>query len=244
MSSRNSTLQGARRFVKGLNNCLASPVISNASGILNFGVENDAVHKSVPASIFSPPYQDFASSLDNLVLATDEYLVGNFDGRRPYSMDAHSAKSAFDVFDRLKGSVFYNDMNPDSAVVIADSNGVITDMNPGRSSTGAFYLGRSTADQMLGRAGNDSMEGFGGDDRIDGGAGNDRIEGGSGNDTLSGGLGSDILNGGNGNDNLNGGAGTDIAVFAGVVAKYSCSTVRANLLSPTHPPAAQMVPIL
>lgn len=199
----------------------ASPVISNASGILNFGVENDPVYKSVPSNIFASPYQDYASSVDNLVLATDQYLAGNYDGRHPFSMDAHSAKSAFDVFDRLKASVFYNDMNPDSAVVIADSNGVITDMNPGRSSTGAFYLGRSTADQMLGHAGNDSMEGFGGNDIIDGGAGNDRIEGGSGNDTLSGGLGNDILNGGNGNDTLNGGAGTDTAAFAGAVAKYS-----------------------
>ena len=208
----------------------ASPIITNANGILNFGVENDPVYKSVPANIFAPAYQDHASSMDNLVFATNEYLAGNYDGRRPYSMDAHSAKSAFDVFDRLKASAFYNDMNPDSAVVIGDSNGIITDMNPGRSSTGAFYLGRSTDDQMQGRAGNDSMEGFGGDDIIDGGAGNDRIEGGTGNDTLKGGLGDDTLNGGAGSDTLDGGIGTDTAGFGGAISNYSFALNGSNVV--------------
>ena len=48
----------------------ASPNITNANGILNIGFENDLVYKAVSG------YNSFFSSLDNLVLATPEYMGG------------------------------------------------------------------------------------------------------------------------------------------------------------------------
>ena len=176
------------RFTDATFVAFASPNITNANGILNLGVENDPVYKSVNPVFPFTQFQDYASSIDNLVLANDSYVAGSLS-----NMDAHSAKSGFDVFDRLSNSIFYNLMTPDSPIVIADSNGVIQDHNPSRATTGAFYLGRSAADQIVGRGGNDYIEGFGGNDNLDGGAGNDKIDGGAGDDTLSGGSGSDVF---------------------------------------------------
>ena len=65
-------------------------------------------------------------------------------------------------------------------------SGAVTDVTPGRESSGAFYLGEAVADQIIGRAGNDFIEGFGGDDILDGGAGADAMLGGAGgNDVYS-----------------------------------------------------------
>jgi hypothetical protein len=49
---------------------LASPIISTAAGILNIGFENDPIYKTINF------YADFPSSLDNLVLATSQYMGG------------------------------------------------------------------------------------------------------------------------------------------------------------------------
>ncbi|MGV3635784.1 MAG: hypothetical protein ACO1NY_15660, partial [Pseudorhodoplanes sp.] len=168
----------------------ASPNISNASGILNLGVENDPVYKSVPNPIWAPQYQDYQSSADNMVLANDEYVAGN--GER--DMEAHSDKSALTLFGRFSSSLFYQDMSIDSAIVIAASDGLIQDKGAGRQNTGAFYIGRDDGhDRMTGRNGNDSLEGFGGNDILDGGSGADRLDGGDGNDTLTGGSGDDVF---------------------------------------------------
>jgi Ca2+-binding RTX toxin-like protein len=176
------------RFTDATFVAFASPNITNASGILNLGVENDPVYKAVNTVFPFTQYQDYASSIDNLVLANDSYVAGSLS-----DMDAHSAKSGFDVFDRLSNSRFYDLMTPDSPIVIADSDGIIQDHNPGRTTTGAFYLGRSVADQIVGRGGNDYIEGFTGNDNLDGGAGNDVLDGGIGNDTLTGSDGGDVF---------------------------------------------------
>jgi RTX calcium-binding nonapeptide repeat (4 copies) len=121
------------------------------------------------------------SSLDNLVLATAEYMGGNYDGRHPLDYYAHSS-GALDVIARLEGSAFYDFMSPDSVLIFDAYGGPVTDMTPGRESIGAFYLGEAVADQIIGRAGNDFIEGFGGDDVLSGAAGNDRLDGGTGFD--------------------------------------------------------------
>jgi Ca2+-binding RTX toxin-like protein len=167
----------------------ASPNITNASGILNLGVENDPVYKSVPNPIWAPQYQDYKSSADNLVLANDEYVAGN--GER--DMEAHSDKSALALFQRFSSSLFYQDMSIDSVIVIAASDGLIQDKGAGRQNTGAFYLGRDTNDRMTGRNGSDRLEGFAGNDTLSGGGGADKIDGGEGNDTLTGGAGDDLF---------------------------------------------------
>lgn len=201
----------------------ASPIIVNKSGILNLGFENDPVYKLVNG------YKDQPSSLDHLVLATDGYLAGNYDGRHPFTMDSHNAAQlGVDAVSQLQVSEFYDIMQPDSVVIFAASDGVIQDHHPKRASVGAFYVGREgSADQILGRGGADSIEGFGGDDTLGGGAGNDKIKGGEGNDTITGGLGNDILQGGNGDDTfvvsgleakldqIDGGAGNDTLKVVG-----------------------------
>ena len=171
----------------------AAPNISNANGILNIGLENDPIYKAVPASLSGKAYADYASSVDNLVLATDEYVAGNYDGRHPFSVDAHSATEAFDAFNRIENSEFYSLMTPDAPIIIADSDGLVTDMNPSRSTTGAFYLGRATADRISGQDGDDYIEGFDGNDILNGHAGNDKIDGGNGNDIMNGAKGTDIF---------------------------------------------------
>lgn len=185
------------RFADATFVSFASPNISNKSGIVNFGFENDPVYKLIDNYAARP------SSLDHLVLATDEYLDGNYDGRHPFSDDAHSrAKEGFEAIGRLSASNFYNQMQPDSVVIFAASDSVIQDQHPARGNAGVFYLGQSTTDRIVGRAGNDFVEGFSGNDVLTGGAGNDRIKGGDGNDRLNGGVGTDVVDGGVGNDRL------------------------------------------
>jgi Ca2+-binding RTX toxin-like protein len=165
----------AGRFAAAQFVAFASPTISNANGILNVGFENDPIYKVLENRSDEP------SSLDNLVLATAEYMGGNYDGRHPLDYYAHSS-GALDVIARLEGSAFYDFMSPDSVLIFDAYSGPVTDMTPGREGIGAFYLGEAVADQIIGRAGNDFIEGFGGDDTLSGTAGNDRLDGGTGFD--------------------------------------------------------------
>lgn len=198
----------------------ASPNISNASRIANIGFENDPVFKALGS------YGNFASSLDNLVLATKEYMAGNYNGLLPFDDYAHSARLGFSAFDRLGQSAYYNVMKPDSVVIFAATDGKVQDITPGRSFVGAFYLGTAAADVMVGRHGNDFLEGFGGADVLRGGAGADRLRGDSGNDSLIGGAGNDVIHGGTGKDSLLGDAGRDFFVFDKLPGGTNVDTIR------------------
>src|SRR3954454_4011240 len=156
---------------------IASPIIKTAAGILNIGFENDPVYKGINN------YADFPSSLDNLVLATDKYMAGNYDGRHPTDAYAHSAFLGFEALGRIAQSVFYQSMTPDSVLIFDANAGVVQDVAPGRENTGAFYLGENVADGITGRNGNDFLEGFGGNDTLKGAGGDDTIDGGAGVDT-------------------------------------------------------------
>ena len=184
----------------------ASPDISTANGILNIGFENDPIYKAIAG------YRDFSSSLDNLVLATSQYMQGNYDGLHPPDDYAHNAALAFDAFTRLQTSAFFDQMSPDSVVIFDEFSGTVQDTTPGRENTGAFYLGSNAVDVIIGRNGDDHIEGF---------AGNDTLLGGAGNEILLGGAGNDVLNGGSGNDYIDGGPGIDIATFSGVRSQYT-----------------------
>jgi len=64
-------------------------------------------------------------------------------------------------------------------------------------------------------------------ENVIGGSGADTITGTSGNNSLSGGGGDDRITGGAGNDTIDGGVGTaDVAVFAGLQASYTLTTVN------------------
>jgi len=210
---------GAATFV-----AFASPYIRSAAGILNVGFENDPVYKAFNG------YVNTASSLDNLVLATSQYMAGNYDGRHPLDDYAHSLAFVPGAISRIEHSVFSNFMKPDSVVIFDANQGLVQDITPGRANTGVFYLGQSVADSIAGRNGNDFLEGFGGKDTLNGAGGNDALAGGPGNDRLDGGVGSDQifgnagnevligdvgpdrLFGGPGNDRLNGGPGDNLLV--------------------------------
>jgi len=172
----------------------ASPNIRTAAGILNVGFENDPIYKAING------YGNFPSSLDNLVLATSQYMAGNYDGRHPFDDYAHSFTLAFEAIGRLEQSAFYKFMGPDSVVIFDANVGLVRDVTPGRENTGAFYLGQNVADSIAGRNGNDFLEGFGGNDTLKGAAGNDSLAGRVGNDWLDGGVGADAMRGGFGND--------------------------------------------
>ncbi|MEX2129695.1 MAG: type I secretion C-terminal target domain-containing protein [Xanthobacteraceae bacterium] len=191
------------RFADAKFVAFASPNITNANGILNIGFENDPVYKAVGL------HKDFASSLDNLVLATAEYMAGNTTGRQPFNMYAHSASLGFEAVNRLAESQFYDLMKPDSVIIFDAADDLVQDRMSGRTKTGAFYLGESVADQITGRDGNDYIEGFGGNDILKGGKGNDSIRGGDGADLVQGEAGDDMLYGDADDDTLAGGAGKD-----------------------------------
>ena len=155
----------------------ASPNISTASGILNIGFENDPIYKAING------YNDFSSSLDNLVIATEQYMQGNYNGLLPPDEYAHNGALAFNAFARLENSAFLDQMSPDSVVIFDAFNGTVQDITPGRENTGVFYLGEDVADVIIGRNGDDHIEGFAGNDVLSGGGGNDYIDGGGGVDT-------------------------------------------------------------
>src|SRR5215218_808188 len=191
-------------FAGGKFVAFASPNIIDANGILNVGFENDPVYKLINN------YGNFASSLDHIVLATPEYMAGNYDGRHPNDVYAHNAGALTQLTDALAHSNFINLMTPDS-VVILDSvdNGAVQDITPGRESAGVFYLGQSLDDQISGREGNDYFEGFAGNDTLRGAGGNDTFDGGAGFDYIDGGSGEDVASGGDGNDSILGQTGAD-----------------------------------
>jgi hypothetical protein len=163
----------------------ASPIISTAAGILNVGFENDPIYKAIEG------YPDFPSSFDNLVLATSQYMAGNYDGFLPLNYYAHSSALGLQALSQLSQSIFYDVMIPDSVVIFDANAGLVQDITPGRENTGAFYLGENVADSIAGRNGNDFLEGFGGNDTLNGGAGDDVLAGGAGADILIGGPGAD-----------------------------------------------------
>lgn len=174
----------------------ASPLIGTANGILNIGFENDYVYRAING------YRDSSSSLDNLVLATSEYMGGNYDGLHLPDDYAHNAASSFAAFAQLQASVFISQMSPDSVVIFDAFSGTVQDITPGRENSGVFYLGENVADVIVGRNGGDYIEGFGGDD------------------TLLGGLGNDVFSGGNDNDSIDGNQGFDTAFFSGPSSQY------------------------
>lgn len=209
--------QYAGEFASATFVAFASPNISTASGILNVGFENDPIYRELNF------YADSSSSLDNLVLATSEYMQGNYNGLNPPDDYAHDAGSGFDAFARLQASQFSNQMSPDSVVIFDTFSGTVQDISPGRENTGVFYLGESVADVIVGRNGGDYIEGFGGEDALLGGAGND------------------VFSGGSDNDFLDGNQGFDVAVFSGASSQYDVERLSFSRYSVVGPNGSDIV---
>jgi VCBS repeat-containing protein len=96
-------------------------------------------------------------------------------------------------------------------------------------------IGAGTADGD-GSVGHDSftgvtnVQGSNFNDTISGSAGNETLGGGAGNDAIGGGGGNDVITGGAGNDTIDGGSGGDVAVYTGVRAAYTITTLPGGAL--------------
>jgi Ca2+-binding RTX toxin-like protein len=177
----------------------ASPKIAVSGKITNIGFENDGVYKYLGG------YRDYASTNDNIVVYDSAYGSTGWPGTTFDLGDTsvHSTLLYKDVVDRISSSRFYDTMQPDSVVVVVNTDLEVSDKQVRTSNhygKDAFFIGRDVADRVLGGAGADTMEGFGGNDILKGAGGSDILYGDDGDDQLLGGSGCDVLCGGAGND--------------------------------------------
>lgn len=136
----------------------------------------------------------------------------------------HSATALYEAFEKITTSVFYNEMDQTSRVVVStlDDESLTSDKDytvkliDTKGTTAdevlngdSFLIGTDFSDRIAGNNGNNGLEGLDGDDRMSGGRGDDTLVGGNGNDKMYGGHDDDLLFGGNGNDALYGGNGQD-----------------------------------
>ena len=204
-------------------------VLANGAEVMTFDLENDPIGGAidgVPFLLGNSNNYDF--STNNIVLFNDLYDTPIFaGGPGPINLiawTAHLDHNYVNAFDKITRSEFYDEMDRDSVVIIADLSDQrrdstwVEDIDLALSDTGhhgddAYILGSDFNDRLRGQEGDDSLEGFNGNDWIKGGWGNDRLLGGNGNDTLEGGWGDDTLTDGAGQDVLEGGWGDDVFVF-------------------------------
>ncbi len=198
----------------------APPTICNDSDvILNFGYENDVVHRATgDAESFSDavngmnsglrnPDNDYESSIDNLILFNDTYASSAWDLwafslTNSDSWNAHMEGEYVDTVNRVANSSFYEYTKQDSTVIVADLKNDTT-----RESTWIENLARKrikpdeTERELEAKT---SAFLIGGDkaDLITGGSNFDYIDGGLGNDIIKAGVGLDHIDGNQGMDEL------------------------------------------
>lgn len=198
----------------------APPTIHNDPNvILNFGYENDVVHRATGDaesfgdalsgmnSGFRNPDNDYASSIDNLILFNDTYASSAWDLwafslANSDSWNAHMEGEYVDTVSRVANSSFYDYTKQDSTVIVADlrddatrestwvENIASKRIKPdsaereAESKTPAFLIGGDKADLLAGGSNFDYIDGGLGDDTIKAGAGVDHIDGNQGTDNL------------------------------------------------------------
>ncbi|WP_299743365.1 hypothetical protein [uncultured Tateyamaria sp.] len=206
-------------------------ILSNGAEVFTFDFENDpiggAIVDGIPQLLGNS--NDYAFSTNNVVLFNDLYDTPVFSaGASPVNLlawTAHLDHAYLNAFNTILRSEFYDELDRDSVIVIADLSDQrrdttwVEDINLFFTSTGhhggdAYVLGSLFDDRLRGQEGDDALEGFAGDDWLKGGRGNDRLQGGTGNDKLEGGRGNDVLTDGDGQDTLNGGSGADVFVLS------------------------------
>lgn len=198
-------------------------IYDNSDVVLNFGYENDVVHRiagdadSFLAAVqeadfgFVNPDRNFESSSDNIVLFNDVYASAIWEAS-PFSLlnipvgwFAHVNAVTTDAITRIKDSTFYEYTQKDSSVVVADLTGFT------RSTTWVRDKAAHTSDHY-----NESafLIGTAHDDLIAGGSNFDYIDAGFGNDTIKVGLGVDHVDGNEGWDEIRvEGRGSDWDVY-------------------------------
>lgn len=188
---------------------IASPLIyDDASVILNYGYENDVVHRAIGSSnsVFTAVAEanlglvnadkNFSSSIDNTVLFDDMYasalwsLPFSFSLLNiPVSWYAHVDGIFTDAYSRIANNPFYNLMEKDSATIVANlsaltrSNTWVQDKPTSTSShygAPSFIIGSKYNDLLQGGNSNDYIYGGDGNDKIRTGMGTDHVDGGNG----------------------------------------------------------------
>ena len=186
-----------------------SPLIyDDASVILNYGYENDVVHRAAGSSdsILTAlteadlglvnPDKNYSSSIDNTILFDDMYasalwsLPFSFSLLNiPVSWYAHIDGVFTDAYARIADNPFYNLMEKDSATVVANlsalsrGNTWVQDKNTSTSShygAPSFIIGSKYDDLLQGGSSNDYIYGGDGNDKIRTGTGTDHVDGGNG----------------------------------------------------------------
>lgn len=189
----------------------ASPLIcSDAGVVLNYGYENDVVHRAVgdAATVGEAiansdpglvnPDRMYDASLDNIVLFDDAYASAlwpapAFSILNPLSWVAHVDGLLSDGYLRIANNPFYEFMERDSTTIVANLSALT------RWSTWVQDKATTTSDHYGTSA---FIIGSQYDDLLQGGTAGDYLYGGAGNDTLRTGAGADRLDGGAGTDNV------------------------------------------
>lgn len=168
--------------------------------VLNYGLENDPVFRvaadGVSLGVHDTPH---ASTTDNIVTFNDYYAsslfpLGVFSILNLTNWIDHLPNFAANSVDRILTSAFYNKMEQDSVIVVADLS------DPQRKTTWVedkaaptatdhagkqvFLLGTEKADLIKSHGTSDFLEGRGGDDRFMLGGGQDVVLGGAGKDRV------------------------------------------------------------
>ena len=186
-------------------------IYDNPDVILNFGYENDVVHRitgsesnildAIKAADFGlvNPDKDFSSSTDNVVLFNDVYASPIWDVSLfsllniPTGWYAHINGITTDAISRISNSTFYEHTKQDSTVIVADLTAVsraTTWVQDDKSHTSSHY---GSSAFIVGSAY---------DDLIAGGSNFDYIDAGKGNDIIKAGVGVDHIDGNEGHDQV------------------------------------------
>ncbi|MGL4766584.1 MAG: calcium-binding protein [Formosimonas sp.] len=201
-----NTLAGG--FFKNANYVgVASPLIyDDPSVVLNYGYENDVVHRAIGSSdtvsgavsaagpLLLNKDKPYSSSIDNTVLFNDMYASPAWTlpfsiVNIPVAWYAHVDGVFSDGYSRIANNPFYNFMEKDSTTVVASLSALsrgttwVEDKATATSShfgTSAFIIGSKFDDLLKGGTAGDFIYGGEGNDIIRTGGGSDHIDGGSG----------------------------------------------------------------
>ncbi len=185
---------------------VAVPVIADGDDILNFGFENDVVHRAAGTGTYSQVLQSvlggndkmYANSVDNVVLYDDLYALptwpnGIFSLADLSDWYAHFGGVFVNPVEIIGNSAFYEVIEQDSAVIIANLSDLtrplhwVSDKQTATSDhyqDPSFVLGTAKADKIADGPADDFLEGFGGNDTFRTGNGSDLVDGGDGHDIV------------------------------------------------------------
>lgn len=189
----------------------ASPTVDdNPDRILNLGMENDVVYRSVgdvneslTGGLFEVLINDdksFDAGADNIVLFEDVYAnplfpLGPFSLLNITNGWAAHVRGVFETpWETIANSTFYEDIQIGSTVVIAALSPILRAVtwvsDPARITSDhhgedAYLLGTDNADRLRDGDGSDALDGFAGNDRFELSTGNDRVAGGGGTDRVT-----------------------------------------------------------